>query len=177
MKLSRFSLVVAASAAAASVLAGGVAYAATGSGTATTPPTAGTPTPPGAQPLHRGRHRDLAARAEHAELVMHGKAGDRVLDLQRGHVTALSPAAGGKPATVTLTSADGFSATYSLTLTSGVSNNGKKDPPSSLTVGENARVRAIRNAGTDQVLHLAAHTPRPKAGTSTHVPSGAPQRR
>jgi len=165
VKISRTSAVVVAGAATASLLAGGAAYAST-----TSPPA------PNAAAKHAQRHhghhrRGLAARAVHGEFAVHDKGGDRVLDVQRGQVTAVTPAGSGTAGMVTLKSVDGFFATYSFTPTSHVRNNGSKASPSSVKVGEFARVLAVKNGGTDSVRGLVARTAHAKAGKTTTAPT------
>jgi len=163
VKLSRTPVVVVAGAATASLLIGGVAYASSTSSTAA----------PGATAKkaqgHHGHHRKaLGARAEHGEFTVHTKKADRVLDVQRGQVTAVTPASTGTAGTVTLKSKDGFLATYAYTATSHVRNNGSKAAGSTVKVGELARVLAVKSGSTDSVLRLAAHAPKTaKAGSTT----------
>ncbi len=164
MKLSRTPVVMVAGAATASLLIGGVAYASSTSNTAA----------PGATAKqaqgHRGHHHRLAlgARAEHGEFTVHSKKADRVLDVQRGQVTAVTPASSGTAGTVTLKSKDGFLATYVYTATSHVRNNGSRAAGSTVTVGELARMLAVKSGGTRSVLRLAAHAPKAaKAGSTT----------
>jgi len=164
VKLSRTPVVMVAGAATASLLIGGVAYASSTSNTAA----------PGATAKqaqgHRGHHHRLAlgARAEHGEFTVHSKKADRVLDVQRGQVTAVTPASSGTAGTVTLKSKDGFLATYVYTATSHVRNNGSRAAGSTVTVGELARMLAVKSGGTRSVLRLAAHAPKAaKAGSTT----------
>jgi len=170
VKISRTSAVVVAGAATASLLAGGVAYAST-----TSPAAPISPAPNAAAThaqRHHGHHRPgLAARAVHGEFVVHNKRGDRVLDVQRGQVTAVTPAGSGTAGTVTLRSADGFFATYSFTPTSHVRNDGSKATPSSVKVGEFARVLAVKSGGTDSVTGLLARTAPAQAGKATTAPT------
>ncbi len=170
MKISRTSAVVVAGAATASLLAGGVAYA------STTSPAAPTSPAPNAAATHAQRHHGhhrpgLAARAVHGEFVVQNKKGNRVLDVQRGQVTAVTPAGSGTAGTVTLRSADGFFATYSFTPTSHVRNNGSKATPSSVKVGEFARVLAVKSGGTDSVTGLMARAAPAQAGKATTAPT------
>ncbi len=163
MKLSRTPVVVVAGAATASLLIGGVAYASTTSSTAAPGSTAEK-----AQGHHRQHHHQgLAARAAHGEFTVHTKKADRVLDVQRGQVTAGTSATSGNGGTVTLKSADGFLKTYAFTATSHVRNNGSKAAGSSVKVGELAHVLALKGGGTDSVLRLGAHTPKAKAAPTT----------
>jgi len=170
VKISRTSAVVVAGAATASLLAGGVAYA------STTSPAAPTSPAPNAAATHAQRHHGhhrpgLAARAVHGEFVVQNKKGNRVLDVQRGQVTAVTPAGSGTAGTVTLRSADGFFATYSFTPTSHVRNNGSKATPSSVKVGEFARVLAVKSGGTDSVTGLMARAAPAQAGKATTAPT------
>jgi len=163
VKLSRTPVVVVAGAATASLLIGGVAYASSTSSTAA----------PGATAKqaqgHRGHHHrvGLGARAEHGEFTVHSKKADRVLDVQRGQVTAVTPASTGTAGTVTLKSRDGFLVTYAYTATSHVRNNGSRAAGSTVKVGELARVLAVKSGGTRSVLRLAAHAPKAATAGST----------
>ncbi len=86
-------------------LVAAVVVALAGGGTAVAlADTSAPPTPapsssaPSSAPAHPGKaRRALARRAEHGEVVLHGKAGDRTVDVQRGVVTAASPDLGHRP--------------------------------------------------------------------------------
>jgi hypothetical protein len=124
-------------------IGGGVAIA---SGT-TTPAPAATTT--AAAPAHPHRARALLRRAEHGEVTVRTKKGDRVLDVQRGQVTAVSPTS------VTVRSKDGFSAAYAVTSTSKV--RGKKKPTTISAVhnGDRVLVIAVHDGSTTTVRRLA----------------------
>lgn len=178
MKLTRKASALAAGATVAAVLAAGTAAAASSpTPSATSTPKASSSASGGGGGKDSGKrhgHRGLAERAEHGQLFLHGKSGDKVVDLQRGTVTAVTAAAAGKPASVTVTSKDGFRATYVFTSQSKVRNNRAKGSAPSVKVGEVVRLRALQKGSTKQVLGLAAHTPRvphTKTATATPTPS------
>ncbi len=164
----------------ASVLVGGVA-AASASPTPTSTPTS-TPTPspsaaatssPGAAPGtdRRGKRAPLAARAAHGEFTVATKKGARTVLVQRGTVSALTPASGSTPGTVTVVSADQFSATYRVPATAKVLVGGKdaakgadgKPVPATLKTGERVRVVA-REDGSTATLTVARVLPERAAG-------------
>lgn len=76
----------------------GVAYAATD----------GPAAPPQAH-QRAARHGGLLRALEHGELTLRGRNGDRTVDLQRGTASAVTATA------LTVTSHDGFTATYTVT--------------------------------------------------------------
>jgi hypothetical protein len=130
-------------------LVAAVVVALAGGGTAVALADTSTPTPTPApstapQAPHQGAHaahkarRALAARAEHGEVVLHTKTGDRTVDVQRGVVTASSPTS------VTVRSTDGFTATYGFTPTSKVRKQKAKSQPSAVAVNDQVGVVATR---------------------------------
>lgn len=126
-------------------LAGGgtaVALAETSAPPTPTAPSSAAPTSaapaPGAEHPARKARRALARRAEHGEVVLHGKAGDRTVDVQRGVVTAASPTS------VTVRSTDGFTATYAFTPTSKVRKQKAASQPSAVAVNDRVGVVAAK---------------------------------
>jgi hypothetical protein len=129
-------------------LVAAVVVALAGGGTAvalaetSAPPTPAAPSSSAPAPAtkHPGKkvRRALAARAEHGEVVLHGKAGDRTVDVQRGVVTAASPSS------VTVRSTDGFTATYAFTPTSKVRKQKAASQPSAVAVNDRVGVVAAK---------------------------------
>jgi hypothetical protein len=131
-KRTKIALVAGTAVLALGGIGGGVAIA---SGT-----TAPATTAAAAAPAHPHRARGLLRRAEHAEVTVRTKQGDRVVDVQRGQVTAVSPTS------VTVRSKDGFSATYKVAGTSKVRS--KKKQSSIAAVHANDRVVVVASAST-----------------------------
>lgn len=129
-------------------LVAAVVVALAGGGTAVALADTSTPTPsapsspsssapaPAAEP--HAKHRALARRAEHGEVALHGKGGDRTVDVQRGVVTAASPTS------VTVRSTDGFTATYTFTPTSKVRKQKAASQPSAVAVNDRVGVVAAK---------------------------------
>jgi len=149
----------------ASVLVGGVAYAAasptptpTSTPSASSAPAA-TPSP-GARHArhagHAGKRAPLAVRAEHGQFTVATKKGARTVLVQRGTVAAVTPAAGSTPGTVTVVSADRFSTTYTVPTSAKVLAAGKgaakgtdgQRATAELKTGERVRVVARENGST-----------------------------
>jgi hypothetical protein len=104
----------------------------------TTPPSSAPA--PAAKPhtAHAKPRRALERRAEHGEVVLHGKGGDRTVDVQRGVVTAASPTS------VTVRSTDGFTATYAFTPTSKVRKQKAASQPSAVAVNDRVGLVAAK---------------------------------
>ena len=119
-------------------LVAAVVVALAGGGTAVALADTSTPAPPAPSSSAPAKHRALAQRAEHGEIVLHGKAGDRTVDVQRGVVTAASPTS------VTVRSTDGFTATYAFTPTSKVRKQKAASQPSAVAVNDRVGVVAAK---------------------------------
>jgi hypothetical protein len=128
-------------------LVAAVVVALAGGGTAvaladtSAPPTPAAPSTSAPAPAaqHPGRvRRALAARAEHGEVVLRGKAGDRTVDVQRGVVTAASPSS------VTVRSTDGYTATYTFIPASKVRKQGAASQPSAVAVNDRVGIVAAK---------------------------------
>jgi hypothetical protein len=118
-------------------LAGGGAAVALADTSTPTPATPSSSAPaPAAKP--HAKQRALARRAEHGEVVLRGKGGDRTVDVQRGVVTAASPTS------VTVRSTDGFTATYTFTPTSKVRKQKAVSQPSAVAVNDRVGVVAAK---------------------------------
>lgn len=132
-------------------LVAAVVVALAGGGTAvalaqtSAPPTPAAPSTSAPAPAPAANHpagkvrRALAARAEHGEVVLHGKAGDRTVDVQRGVVTAASPTS------VTVRSTDGYTETYAFAPTSKVRKQKAASSPSAVAVNDRVGVVATKD--------------------------------
>lgn len=127
-------------------LAAGVALADSGSTPAASPtPSASPATGPHADKgknKDKVRHLIAAKRVLHGEFVTSGKTGYVTMDAQRGSVTAVSPTS------LSLKSADGFTATYALTAQATVRNNGTAGTLADVKVGGDATVVAMKSGST-----------------------------
>jgi hypothetical protein len=127
-------------------LVAAVVVALAGGGTAvaladTSTPTPSAPSSSAPAPAAKGavkKHRALERRAEHGEVVLHGKGGDRTVDVQRGVVTASSPTS------VTVRSIDGFTATYAFTTSSKVRKQKAASQPSAVAVNDRVGIVAAK---------------------------------
>ncbi len=131
------------------VAAGGVALvlAGTGAGIAAAQ---SSPTPNGAAPntsapkahapgaKHDGhKGKGLLGKVEHGEFTTHTKAGDKVVDVQRGTVTSVDAGS----ITVKSTSPDGFTATYKIDQSTKVHKG--KNPAKVSDIAINDRVELL----------------------------------
>ncbi len=128
-------------------LVAAVVVALAGGGTAvaladtSAPPTPSAPSSSAPAPHEKApakKARALARRAEHGEVVLHGKGGDRTVDVQRGVVTAASPTS------VTVRSTDGYTATYGFTPTSKVRKQKAASQPSAVAVNDRVGLVAAK---------------------------------
>jgi hypothetical protein len=138
-------------------LAGGGTAVALAETSAPPPPStpSAAPASPGAKAHPKKARHPLARRAEHGEVVLHGKAGDRTVDVQRGIVTAASPSS------VTVRSADGFSQTYAFTPTSKVRKQKAASQPSAVAVNDRVGLVAAKGAQGLTVTGLRDAGPAP----------------
>jgi hypothetical protein len=138
------------------VAVGGVATAdsatsSTHQSTSTTTTTTGTST--GAQNGFRHARPGLR-RALHGEFVARGRDGKNVtVDLVRGKVTAVSPTS------ITITSRDGYAATYTVTSDTRVHVRGKKgtQPISAVKTGDRAGAFGTKSGGTVDARVILDH--------------------
>jgi hypothetical protein len=149
MKRTRIALI--SGIAIAALAGGGVAFAASDSGSAT--PTASAPAtttaPPTGTATPKHRHLGWAARVEHGEFTMRIKGGDQVVDVQRGQVTTVSATA------VTVKSPDGFTATYAIDANTKVHKGKQAAAIGDVHTGDRVGVLAVKNGTTDTVKHIA----------------------
>jgi len=89
---------------------------------------------------HAGRHHDGLGGVEHGELTVRTETGDKVLDVQRGVVTAVDATS------LTVKSVDGFSATYTLDATTKVHKDEKAAAVSDVAVNDQVKVRATKTS-------------------------------
>jgi hypothetical protein len=108
---------------------------------------------------HPGRLSAATRRAVHGELVVKGKDGKYVtIDTQRGSVTAVSPTS------ITVRSADGFSATYAVGSGTRVRKDGKKAAVGDLKVGDAALVMSLKGADGKTARSIVVRAPRATPG-------------
>lgn len=92
----------------------------------------------------RGRRGGMLRDVLHGQVTVKDGAGTKVVDLQRGKLTAASSTA------ITVASSDGFTATYAVSSSTTVRKARQTVPASSLAVGDDVLVRAT--AGTATVV-------------------------
>lgn len=123
---------------------------AVGAGLAAADPARPSPTPtpsasasdkPGRQADGNKLHRTLQRRALHGEVTLGGKQ-NRVIDFQRGTVEKVSATS------VTVKSADGFTATYTVDATTKVRKNAEEAKISDVKVQDRVRVVATDDGST-----------------------------
>jgi hypothetical protein len=132
------------------VIAGGalaLALAGTGAGIAlaqtTTTPAPAAPSTSAGTGAHAGKHHAGLKKVEHGELTVHTKTGDKVVDVQRGTVTAAAATS------VTVKSTDGVSTTYTLGSTTKVHKDKKAATVGDIAVNDRVRLEATKTATTD----------------------------
>lgn len=150
------------------VAAAGIAGAGLAAGVALADPGPASPTPtPSASPQavtghgkHKGKH-DGAIDAKHmlhGEFVTKAKTGYATFDTQRGSITAVSATS------ISLKSADGFTATYAVTADAKVRKNGAGATITEVKTGDLARVVASKNGSTLTVKGLVIGADKAKPG-------------
>ena len=134
-------------------IGGGVAFAASGSGsstpttlTAATTPASGASTPATGPAKHK--HRGLLGRAEHGSVTVKTKTGTEVIDVQRGTVTAVSPTS------ITVKSPDGFTATYVVDSSTKVRKTGQQSAIANVANGDNVGIAAVHSGSTDTAKRI-----------------------
>jgi hypothetical protein len=147
-KRTKMTLAAGAAALALAGIGGGVAFASDASTPGATPTTAAAATTSTTTPAHPRKARSLWSRAEHGEVTLNTKKGDQVIDAQRGQVTAVSSTS------VTVRSADGFTATYSVTGTSKIRVAKAKSTIANVHDGDRVSLTALRAGGTATVRGL-----------------------
>jgi hypothetical protein len=150
-KRTKIALVAGTAVLALAGIGGGVAVASGDTAPATTTPAAAASTTaaaPGGSAAARHR-RALLRRAEHAEVTLRTKTGDRVVDVQRGQVTSVGPTS------VVVRSKDGFTGTYTVTGTSKVRSKKKAATIGDVRKGDRVVVVGVRAGTTTTVRRLA----------------------
>jgi hypothetical protein len=129
-------------------LGSGIAYAQDG-GNAPAPPS-NSPAPPSNGDVGPDRsaasgkhHRNFLGRIEHGEFTVRAKDGDRVIDVQRGTVTAVDGQS------LTVKSEDGFSGTYTVDQQTKVHKSRKSATIGQVATNDRVMVFAEKNGGTD----------------------------
>jgi len=96
---------------------------------------------------HKGK--GLLGKVEHGEFTTHTKTGDKVLDVQRGTVTDVNDKS------ITVTSTDGFSATYKIDATSTKVRKDKKEVPvSQIAKNDRVQLTAVKAGDTTTAQHI-----------------------
>lgn len=135
-------------------VAGGLALALAGAGAGVAAAqTSTTPTPPGTSAAAPGakkadRADRLARRVQHGEFTVRTKNGPKVLDVQRGVVTAVDTGS------ITVKSDDGFSATYTISPNTKVHKAKKPATVSQVAANDRVRLVASKNGGTATVERI-----------------------
>jgi ABC-type transport system substrate-binding protein len=134
------------------VLAGtGAGVAAAQTSTTPTPPgtaSSSTPTPAAKTAKHPHHKGGQLRRVEHGEFTVHTKTGDKVLDTQRGVVTAVNAGS------VTVKSTDGFTATYTLNPATKVHKGKQTATTAQITTNDRVRVLANKTGTTDTATRI-----------------------
>jgi hypothetical protein len=120
---------------------GGVAYAATSGSAAPSAP------PASAHPQQRPA-RSLWSRVEHGEATMRVKQQDKLVDVQRGQVTAVSPNS------VTVRSVDGYTATYTVNPQTKVRKNKAAAAIDAVQTGDRIGVLATKAGSNDTATRI-----------------------
>jgi hypothetical protein len=121
-------------------IGGGVAVASAG------PPA--TPTAVATTATSPQHVRRWASRVTHGEFTVRTRQGDRVVDVQRGRVTAVSATS------VTVRSADGFTSSYAVSATSTIRDRKQRTGIGTVRTGDHVAVFATRSGGTATVRRL-----------------------
>lgn len=110
---------------------------------------AGTPSAPAAHAAkpHHGK-RNPFARIEHGEATVAARGGDRVVDVQRGQVTAVGPTS------VSVRSKDGFTASYAVDQGTKVRKARKDSDIGQVKPGDQVGVVAWKNGATATAKHI-----------------------
>jgi hypothetical protein len=112
---------------------GGVAYADSGSGKSA---------PASSRSTVAAARHPILRRMLHGQFVLRTRVGDVTVDLQQGHVTAVSSTS------ITVKSSDGVSDTYVVTPQTKVRSRGKVLAESAIATGDHVYVVALDASGT-----------------------------
>ncbi len=147
------------------VAAGGVALALAGTGagvavaqTSPTPAPSTNAAPNGAAPSNNApkahapgakKHaKGLLGKVEHGEFTTHTKTGDKVLDVQRGTVTAVNDTS------ITVQSTGTFSAVYTLSPTTKVHKGKTAARVGDIAAGDRVQLIAVKSDKTATAQHI-----------------------
>ncbi len=97
---------------------------------------------------HKGK--GLLGKVEHGEFTTHTKAGDKVVDVQRGTVTSVD----GGSITVKSTSPDGFTATYTIDQSTKVHKGKNPAKVSDIAINDRVELLATKADGTTTAQHI-----------------------
>ncbi|HEY3609545.1 MAG TPA: hypothetical protein VGL06_18735 [Pseudonocardiaceae bacterium] len=148
MKRTKGALIAGTAVLAMAGVGGGIAFAADSTPTTTAPTTWAAPAT-SAPAGHQHRARGLAGRVEHGQFTVRTKTGDQVLGIQRGQVTSVGATS------VTVRSADGFTATYGVSSTSKVRVQRQTSTIANVHTGDRVAVAALHSGSTDTVRSIA----------------------
>jgi len=90
---------------------------------------------------------------EHGEFTVHTKTGDKVVDVQRGVVTAVNATS------VTVKSTDGFSTTYTIDPTTKIHKDRKTAAVSQIATNDQVRVMATKTGNTATAQRIGDEGP------------------
>ncbi len=102
---------------------------------------------------HTGEHRGGLGRVEHGEFTVHTETGDKVVDVQRGVVTAVNATS------VTVKSTDGFSTTYTIDPTTKINKDKKTAAVSQIATNDQVRVMATKTGNTATAQRIGDEGP------------------
>jgi hypothetical protein len=134
------------------VAGAGIGVASADTSTAPAPPPNSAPAHP--KPAPNKRHPGMLARVEHGQFTLNGKK-HRTVDLQRGKVQAISPTS------VTVRSADGFTATYTVNGNTKVRKDKSASNIGQVAAGDRVTVIADVNGPTATADRIADAGPAP----------------
>jgi hypothetical protein len=144
------------------VAGAGIGVASADTSTTPAPPPSSAPAHP--KPAHpKKRHPGMLARVEHGQFTLNGKK-HRTIDLQRGKVQAITPTS------VTVQSADGFTATYTVNGNTKVRKDKKPSTIGQVVAGDRVTVTADVHgpAATADRIGDSGPAPAPKPAPAPH---------
>jgi len=97
---------------------------------------------------HKGK--GLLGKVEHGEFTTHTKAGDKVVDVQRGTVTSVDAGS----ITVKSTSPDGFTATYKIDQSTKVHKGKKSAQVGDIAINDRVELLAVKADSTSTAQRI-----------------------